>query len=137
MTLGTRTPVSRAPRGRERFHASARQAAASTAHEVGTPPALPTSMTLPEVLREVMRMLGDIGCDHVDIAREGANAYQYRFTPDRELDRGYRLEGRRWLDGSEEPPPRGASRGYVGWSRWSTSFGFSPEGALADDWRLL
>ena len=94
-------------------------------------------MTLPEVLREVMRLLGDIGCAHVDIARSDEHAYQYRFSPDRELDRGYRLEGRRWMDGSEETPSRGTSRGYVGWSRWSTSFGFSPEGALAEDWRLL
>ncbi len=96
-------------------------------------------MTLPNCLREVLRMLGDIGCSRVTIARasEGPHAYQVRFTPDKERSRGYAIEGRRWMDGTEVTPTRGTESAYVGWARWSNFFGWGPESVLADDWTIL
>ena len=103
-------------------------------------------MTLPDILREAQKKIGDIGCAHVTIAREGEGprGYQIRFTPDAEANkRGYIIEGRRWIDQRatiEEPKPtsaRGTLGPYVGWSRWSAFMGFGVDGVLADDWRFI
>lgn len=100
-------------------------------------------MTLPEILRETLRLVGDIGCDHVTIARADEHAYQVRFTPDKDAPRGFRMEGRRWCDGGDKTPTRGTTRlledgtPYVGWARWSTHLGFGIEAVLADDWRFV
>jgi hypothetical protein len=58
-------------------------------------------------------------------------AYQFRIYPDG------KLEGRRWIDQSgkfDGAAVAGTARGFVGWSRWSASFGFSVESVLASDW---
>jgi hypothetical protein len=103
-------------------------------------------VTLSDILRETLRLIGDIGCSHVTIAREseGEHAYQIRFTPDKAANkRGYIIEGRRWVDQRPtiaEPSPtstRGTVGPYVGWSRWSGFMGFGVDGVLADDWKFL
>jgi len=94
-------------------------------------------MTLHEILTETLRLLGDIGCAGVTIARAGEHAYQVRFTPDKSCQRGYRVEGRRWMDGTEITPTRGTEKAYVGWARWSTHLGFGVDAVLADDWRFV
>lgn len=45
-------------------------------------------MTLPEVLSTVDRLIGDIGCSHVEIRREG---HALRFEPDRYAPERYRV----------------------------------------------
>lgn len=92
-------------------------------------------MTLSDVLREVLRRVA--GGETVTIARDGEHAYQIRFTPDRASTRGWRSEGRRWMDGTEKTPTRGTAHGHVGWAHWSTHLGWQVDAVLADDWRIL
>lgn len=99
-------------------------------------------MTLHEILTEAIRLVGDIGCDHVTIAREneGPHGYQIRFEPDRSQARGYAILGRRWIDQTPtigKPRPtsaRGTVGPYVGWARWSAFMGFGVDSVLATDW---
>lgn len=92
-------------------------------------------MTLPDILREVLRRI-DTG-ETVTIAREDEHAYQIRFIQDRTTDRGWRSEGRRWLAESKKVPTRGYGNAYIGWARWSTHLGWQVEAVIADDWRFL
>jgi hypothetical protein len=92
-------------------------------------------VTLTECITEVLELL-DIDRDVV-ITRGAGHAYQVRFSTDVSIKRGYRLEGRRWMDGTERTPTTGTERAYVGWARWSGFMGFGVDGVLADDWRIL
>lgn len=104
-------------------------------------------MKLYDVLEQITRVMTAINAGTYDgpmpidgmitIARAGLQAYQYRFTADKTRRLGYRLEGRRWMDGTEQTPTSGTETGYVGWARWSASFGFTPDSVLADDWRFV
>ncbi len=100
-------------------------------------------MTLHKILRETMRLLGDMGCAGVTIARTDEHAYQIRFTPDRSASRGYVVEGRRWIDQTPtiaKPSPtsaRGTVGPYVGWAQWSGFIGWNVENVLADDWQFI
>lgn len=89
-------------------------------------------MTLPEILRETLRLIDRRAS--VTIARAGEHAYQVRFTLDERGKHGYVAEGRRWMDG---PSDRRPWETYVGWSRWSKFLGFGVDAILADDWRFL
>jgi hypothetical protein len=79
-------------------------------------------MMLHDCLREVLRLLGDIGCDHVTIARAGERAYQVRFEPTRTAANVYTKQVRYWV-GS--------------WTPWDHHYGWSVEEVLADDWKIL
>jgi hypothetical protein len=100
-------------------------------------------VTLHEILPRVRVMLGDIGCDHVSIAR-GQRLIEIRFAPDNDAivawgqdDRAkVRIDARLWMDGTEATPTRGTSKGYVGWALWSRFGGFSVADVLASDWRI-
>lgn len=94
-------------------------------------------MMLHDILAKVLKLVGDIGCDHVTICREGQFAYQIRFTPDKSVKRGYLLEGRRWMDGTERTPTSGTERAFVGWARWSGFMGFGVDAVIATDWKIL
>lgn len=94
-------------------------------------------MTLHKILRQVMRQIGDIGCDHVTIARAGEHAYQIRFSPDRDFKTGYRVEGRRWVTKDDPLILPEALKEDPGWARWSRFLGFSTEGVLAEDWDFV
>jgi hypothetical protein len=95
-------------------------------------------MMLHEVLRDVMHLLTEHTLlQPITIARAGEHAYQTRFEPDKSRKRGWRSEGRRWMDGSETTPTRGTKHGYTGWAMWSTHLGWQVEAILADDWRIL
>lgn len=79
-------------------------------------------MTLPEVLHDAIRR---VRCDAiVTFARAGEHANQVRFMPDRTVERGYRASGRRWIV-------------ETGWSPWLNFLGFSIDGAIAIDWKIL
>lgn len=108
-------------------------------------------MQLSELLPKVLRLVGDIGCDHVTIARTSVLRVndQIRFEPDREL--GYRITCRRWLDTRQFTESfsqrRIGDRVYTAdgkretdasaWSKWLPFVGFTVECVLAIDWDLI
>jgi hypothetical protein len=78
-------------------------------------------MTLPEILREALRLAGDVHDDFVTITRI---TKQVRFVPDKQCELGYRLEQR--VRSVVKPA----------WMPWIVFQGFEIEDALAD-WKLL
>jgi hypothetical protein len=99
-------------------------------------------MMLHEILIQVLKLVDDINYngakyDLVTISRADEHAYQVRFAPDKSVKRGYRVEGRRWMDGTERTPTSGTERAYVGWARWSGFMGFGVDAVIATDWKIL
>jgi hypothetical protein len=98
-------------------------------------------MMLHEILPMVQKMLGDIGCDHVTITRDThRSCSQLRLYPRSILEPGGPdpgIDGRLWLDGTQETPTRGTRKGYIGWALWSGFGGFSVRDVLSHDWRII
>lgn len=86
-------------------------------------PAGPVGVSLPECLREVMRLLADIGCDHVDIAHRDGRV-EFRFRPANTFV-GYTLEVRHQI-------------GVSFWTPWARTLAvFSARHVVDDGWRIL
>ena len=100
-------------------------------------------MTLNEILPKVLRMLGDIGCDHVSIARDSPlqdHPDQIRFDPDQAI--GYHVMYRRWIQTTTSSGDRMRERvsdvrATFGWSKWLPFVGFTVECVLATDWDII